>query len=226
MSEFLYPFLDSAERDADALLDDLARSASAKARESARLKATTVDRSGAQLDRIADDVAERLAAGGRIFSFGNGGSATDAAGLAALFTRPPAGRPLPARSLVADEAVLTALANDIGFDVVYARQLIAHGRPGDVAVGLSTSGGSRNVLAAFEEAARRGLLTIGIAGYDGGAFARCDALAHCVVVPSDSVHRIQEAQNAVVHALWSRIQHRMTRLSTSAQPAPDREVRT
>src|SRR5947209_6961984 len=121
MSSFLYPFLDSSERDADALLADLASSATAKARESAQLKATTLQRCGTQLDTVADEIAARLDSGGRIFAFGNGGSATDAAGLAALFTRPPrlldlaqAGpppQPLPARSLVADEAVLTALAN-------------------------------------------------------------------------------------------------------------------
>lgn len=218
---FLYPFLDSAERDVDPLLTDLARSAEAKAADSARLKALVLDRLGEQLDRVAEEVAERLRGGGRMFAFGNGGSATDAAGLAALFTRPPTGRPAPARSLVADEAVLTALANDIGFDVVYARQLIAHARAGDVAVGLSTSGNSTNVVAAFEEASRRGLLTVGIAGYEGGAFARSPAVAHCLVVPSDSVHRIQEAQNAVVYALWERVQARLL----SAQEALQQEVR-
>ena len=206
---FLYPFLDAAERDAGALLTDLARSAESKALESARLRRHTLEQVGPQLDEVADAVAERLRAGGRVFAFGNGGSATDAAGLAALLTRPPHGRPLPARSLVADEAVLTALANDIGFEAVFSRQLVAHARAGDVAVGLSTSGQSANVLAGFEEAARRGLLTVGVAGYDGGAFARCAALAHCVVVPSDSVHRIQEAQSAVVHALWQRVQARL-----------------
>jgi len=215
---FLYPFLDESERDADALLADLARSAAAKAEQSAQLKALVLDRSADQLDRVADEVTVRLRAGGRIFAFGNGSSATDAAGLAALFSRPPAGRPLPARSLVADEAVLTALANDIGFDVVYSRQLIAHGRAGDIAVGLSTSGNSANVVAAFEEAARRGLLTVGIAGYDGGAFARSPAVAHCIVVPSDSVHRIQEAQNRVVHALWQRIQSRLETAQQEVRP--------
>jgi D-sedoheptulose 7-phosphate isomerase len=206
---FLYPFLDAAEHDADALLADLAASASGKAQESARLRQRTLEQCAAQLDEVGEAVAARLRAGGRLFAFGNGGSATDAAGLAALFTRPPSGRPLPARSLVADEAVLTALANDIGFEAVYARQLIAHARAGDVAVGLSTSGQSANVLAAFEEAARRDVLTIGVAGYDGGAFARCRSLRHCLVVPSDSVHRIQEAQSAVVLALWQRVQERL-----------------
>ena len=85
--------------------------------------------------------------------------------------RPPAGRPLPARCLADDPAVLTALANDVGFELVFSRQLIAHAGPDDIALGISTSGNSRNLLAAFAEAARRGLLTLGLAGYDGGDMA-------------------------------------------------------
>jgi D-sedoheptulose 7-phosphate isomerase len=208
-SDFLYPFIEADERDAGALLVDLARSADEKADQSAALATATVDACDEQLDVVAAAIAERVLTGGRLFTFGNGGSATDAAGLAALFSRPPWGIPVPARSLVADEAVLTALSNDIGFDVVYARQLIAHARAGDVAVGLSTSGNSDNVLRAFEEGARRGLLTIGFAGYEGGAMATCAALDHCIVVRSDSVHRIQEAQAATGHALWARVQRRL-----------------
>lgn len=203
---FLYPMLDAEERDAEALLADLARSAEAKADQSSRLSLATLAEREAQLDEVAAAMAQRFAAGGRMFTFGNGGSATDAAGLAALFTRPPAGVPLPARSLVSDESVLTALANDIGFEVVFSRQLIAHAQPADIAVGLSTSGNSNNVIHAFEEARRRGLLTVGIAGYEGGAMAACEALEHCIVVHSDSVHRIQEAQSSVGYALWQRIQ--------------------
>jgi D-sedoheptulose 7-phosphate isomerase len=107
---------------------------------------------------------------------------------------------------VEDRAVLTALANDIGFDVVFSRQLIAHARAGDIAVGFSTSGDSRNVLRALDEASRRGLLTIGLAGYEGGGMAASEAVAHCLVVHSDSVHRIQEAQDALVLQLWSVVQ--------------------
>ncbi len=203
---FLYPMLDAEERDAEALLADLSRSAEAKAEQSSRLTAATLADREAQLDEVAAAMAARFAAGGRMFTFGNGGSATDAAGLAALFTRPPDGVPLPARSLVSDESVLTALANDIGFDVVFSRQLIAHARPGDIAVGMSTSGNSDNVIRAFEEARHRELLTVGLAGYEGGAMAACEALEHCIVVRSDSVHRIQEAQSSVGYALWQRVQ--------------------
>ena len=106
------------------------------------------------------------------------------------------------RLLEADLAVVTALANDVGFDVVFARQLGAFGRPGDIAVGMSTSGNSDNLVRAFEEASRRGLLTIGLAGYQGGKMAELDTIDYLFVVPSSSVHRIQEAQTTVYHVLW------------------------
>lgn len=206
----LYPFLDDdTVGPPEELLADLARSAQDKSQLSDRLRAQTVDRLADQLAEVAAEVADRVRSGGRLFAFGNGGSATDAAGLVALFSRPPQGRPVAARCLADDQAVLTALGNDLGFEHVYARQLQAFARAGDVAVGLSTSGQSRNVVAAFEQAARAGLLTVGLAGYDGGAFARCPTLAHCLVVPSESVHRVQEAQNALVYALWQGVQSRL-----------------
>ncbi len=203
---FLYPFLEAEERDATALLADLARSANAKSEQSMRLRTATLERCDAQLNEVAAVMSERFAAGGRMFTFGNGGSATDAAGLAMLFTRPPWGTSLPARSLVSDESILTALANDIGFDVVFSRQLIAHARAGDMAVGMSTSGNSENVIRAFEEARRRDLVTIGLAGYEGGAMGACPDLQHCIIVRADSVHRIQESQAATGYVLWQRVQ--------------------
>jgi D-sedoheptulose 7-phosphate isomerase len=138
--------------------------------------------------------------------FGNGGSSTDAASMAGLFATPPWGDPVPARALVDDSAVLTAIGNDVGFDLVFVRQLIAHGRRGDIAVGLSTSGNSRNVLHALGEADRMGMMTVGIAGYSGGELATDDRVHHCLVVDADSVHRIQETQAAVVFALWRGVQ--------------------
>ncbi len=213
---FLYPFLEAEERDSEALLADLARSANAKAEQSMRLRTATLERCEAQLDEVATVMAERFAAGGRMFTFGNGGSATDAAGLAVLFTRPPWGISLPARSLVSDESILTALANDIGFDVVFSRQLIAHAREGDMAVGLSTSGNSENVIRAFEEARRRDITTIGLAGYEGGAMGACPDLQHCIIVRADSVHRIQESQAATGYVLWERVQAALDRQATTA----------
>ena len=206
MTDFLYPFIEADERDAAGLLADLARSAEAKAAESARLRTATLDTAAPELDAAAAAMAGRFAAGGRLFAFGNGGSATDAASVVALFLRPPWGRPLPARSLAAETAVLTALGNDVGFDLVFSRQLIAHARAGDVAVGLSTSGNSENLLVAFAEARRRGLLTVGLAGYDGGRMAASPDVDHCLVVRADSVHRIQETQAALAAALWAGVQ--------------------
>jgi D-sedoheptulose 7-phosphate isomerase len=208
-TDFLYPFIEGDETDATSLLADLARSADEKSVQSDDLARSTLATTTEQLVRIAAAMAERFDAGAQLFTCGNGGSATDAAGVASLFARPPAGRPLPARSLVADEAVLTALANDVGFDVVFSRQLIAHARPGDIVVGFSTSGNSENVIRAFEEAAGRGLLTVGFAGYDGGQMAACDALQHLVVVRSDSVHRIQEAQSRTAYVLWEHVQEEL-----------------
>lgn len=208
MNSFLYPMLEASGGDVGTLLADLAHSAQSKAVESAQLRTTTLAERADDLDRVATVMASAFAGGAKLFCFGNGGSATDAAGLAALFVSPATGRPLPARSLVADIAVVTALANDVGVDVIFARQLLAHGRPGDIALGLSTSGGSANVLRAFAAARRHGLMTVGLAGYGGGAMASCPDLQHCLAVDAQSVHRTQEAQSAVAFALWQRVQER------------------
>ena len=156
-------------------------------------------------------MALRFAAGGRLFAFGNGGSATDAEAAAHRFLHPAHGRSLPARSLVSDPSVLTALGNDVGFELVFSRQLIAHARAEDIALGFSTSGGSPNVLRAFAEARSRDLLTVGTCGYDGGAMAASGDVQHCLVVRSDSVHRVQESQQALSFALWSAVQRVLER---------------
>ncbi|MEO7370372.1 MAG: SIS domain-containing protein, partial [Ilumatobacteraceae bacterium] len=153
---FLYPFIESDERDVDSLLLDLAMSAQSKVSASAELRRITLERSSAGIDDAARAMTQRFVRGGRLFAFGNGGSSTDAASLAALFIHPPSGSPLPARNLVDDSAILTALGNDVGFDLVFSRQLIAHATADDIAVGLSTSGNSRNLLQAFAEAAGLG----------------------------------------------------------------------
>ncbi len=206
-TDFLYPFIEGDETDADSLLADLARSAAGKWGQSEALRTETLERVAGELDGVASAMAERFAAGGRLFAFGNGGSATDADGVAQLYTSPPWGRTLPARSLVEDQAVLTALANDVGFENVFSRQIIAHGRSGDIAMGFSTSGNSENLLVAFAEARKREMLTVGLSGIDGGRMAVDDSVQHCLVVRSQSVHRVQEAQAALISALWSRVQH-------------------
>jgi D-sedoheptulose 7-phosphate isomerase len=206
---FLYPFIESEERDSSSLLATLATSAEAKIIESRALRADSLERCTDVLALTGAAMANRFLHGGRLFAFGNGGSATDAEGTVHLFRHPPSGHALAALSLVDDRAVLTALANDVGYELVFSRQIIAHARPGDIAVGFSTSGDSVNMLRAFEEAARRGLLTVGLCGYERAAMARSDAVHHCLVVPSESVHRIQEAQDGLMLELWWIVQRHL-----------------
>ena len=210
--ESLYPFLYSGTTDLDAVLEQVRQSTVAKAGEITELRRVIGARDGARLMACAADAAARFAAGGRLLAFGNGGSATDAQQLATTFLNPGGtdpsgtGRPLPALGLASDTSVVTALCNDIGVDVVFARQIAAFGRRDDIAVGLSTSGNSENLLRAFDEASRRGLLTVGLAGYEGGKMAELDSIDYLFVAPSSSVHRIQEAQTTVYHVLWELIQ--------------------
>lgn len=204
--ESLYPFLYGQREDPEAagaaVFAQLRSSTMEKAQEITALRRAVLARDGAQLAACAVRMVAAFAAGGRLFAFGNGGSSTDAADLASRFVDPgPEARPLPAYAL-ADPAVLTALANDVGFDVAFARQLAVHARPGDIAVGLSTSGNSPNLIAAFDRARELGMLVIGLSGSSGGAMAGLSSLDFHFVMPSDSVHRIQEAQTTVYHVLW------------------------
>src|SRR5450756_808926 len=226
-TSFLYPFIDAEERDSRTLLTELAASARAKAAESAALQQATLLASADQVAACGAAMAERFAAGGRLYAFGNGGSSTDCATFAALFANPPtdtrqdtagaaglrqsgpptAWRGLPALSLAADQAVVTALGNDVGFDLVFSRQIIAYASPHDIAVAFSTSGNSRDLMTALREARDRGLLTVGFAGYDGGEMASPEAVDYCFVVRSQSVHRIQESQALLGYQLWSATVH-------------------
>jgi D-sedoheptulose 7-phosphate isomerase len=223
---FLYPFIEAEERDAGSLLADLAASARSKARESAALQQATLAACADQLAACAEAMARRFVGGGRLYAFGNGGSATDCATFTSLFAQPPEARspeahalvaqsshaglngfrPLPAFNLAADQAVVTALGNDVGFDLVFSRQVIAHARAGDIAVAFSASGSSGDLLTALAEASRRGLLTVGFAGYDGGEMSRSHAVDYCFVVRSQSIHRIQESQALLGYRLWAAIQ--------------------
>ncbi len=232
---FLYPFIEAEERDAGSLLADLAASARSKARESAALQRATLAGCADQLAACAAAMARRFAGGGRLYAFGNGGSATDCATFTSLFAQPPEGQslqtqppeaqapgarapearlsgfqPLPAFNLAADQAVVTALGNDVGFDLVFSRQVIAHARAGDIAVAFSASGSSGDLMTALAEASRRGLLTVGFAGYDGGEMSRSDTVDYCFVVRSQSIHRIQESQALLGYRLWAAIQKALT----------------
>lgn len=194
---FLYPFLDDRSADPAALLADLSRSASAKWAESVELRRTALLEAEQELANAARAVARLVAAGGRVFALGNGGSATDADAFADRGARlmPE----VPVRSLATEASVLTAVANDIGVDAMFARPMAACAKAGDIVVAFSTSGGSTNVLAAVEWARRSGILTIGVVGYGGGALGA--VVNHCLAVRSQSVHRVQEAQTALSCAL-------------------------
>ena len=201
--ESLYPFLYSGTSNVEAVLEEVRRSTAEKAREIVELRNQTLEVLGDRIGECAEAMARAFASGGKLLAFGNGGSSTDAMDVASMFLSPSGGaRALPALALTSDIAVITALSNDVGFDVVYARQVAAFGREGDIAMGLSTSGNSDNIIRAFEEAGRRGLLTIGLAGYEGGKMAEVETIDYLFVVPSSSVHRIQEAQTTIYHVLW------------------------
>jgi D-sedoheptulose 7-phosphate isomerase len=215
--ESLYPFLYSGKTDVSGVLEQVRASTVAKANEILELRRAVRDADGGRLLACAREMAGRFAAGGRLLAFGNGGSATDAQQIVTTFLHPGGtARPLPALGLASDPAVLTALSNDVGVDVVFARQLAAFGGKADIAVGLSTSGNSENLLRAFDEASRRGMLTIGIAGYEGGKMAELDSIDYLFVAPSASVHRIQEAQTTMYHALWELCQR-----AIGPEPAAD-----
>ena len=199
-SAFLYPFLEPADVDLDVLCDDVAASVLLKAREIDDLRVRTIG-DGSAVAGAAEALRRSLAAGGKVLAFGNGGSATDAMDLVADLR--DAG--MRALDLTADTAILTALANDVGVEVLFQRQIIAHARAGDVALAFSTSGGSANIVAALAEARSRGLLTIAILGYDGGRIAAEHRADHVIVAPSEHVPRIQEAQATVYHLLCERV---------------------
>ena len=151
-------------------------------------------------------IVECFRRGGKLLAFGNGGSAADAQHLAAELIGRFAGdrEALPALALTVDSSVLTALGNDFGFELVFARQLDALGNPGDVAFGISTSGESPNVLAAFRSAHARGLRVVALTGCDGGAAGRA-ADIH-VNVPSESTARVQEVHRTLLHAMCELIE--------------------
>jgi D-sedoheptulose 7-phosphate isomerase len=201
-ASFLYPFLAEGETDLEAVVDDVRRSVVMKADEVGALREQTLTEGRDVLAAAAAALRDRFEAGGRLLALGNGGSATDAMDAVADFRRPPA--PWPPRralDLTEDAAILTAIANDIGVDAIFARQVIAHGREGDTLLALSTSGNSANVIAALAEARRRGIVSVAMVGYDGGRVAAEELADHVVVTRSEHIPRIQEAQASAYHVL-------------------------
>ena len=201
-SGFLYPFLDQRERQLDPILADVAQSVLAKAGETAALRAQTLGENGTALQDAGQTLRTCFDEGGQLLAFGNGGSATDAMDAVADFRSAAHGRkPRPALDLTEDPAIITAIANDVGIEPIFLRQVIAYGRPGDALLALSTSGNSANVIAALQEGRRRGLATVAMVGYDGGQIAEQGIADHVVVTRSEHIPRIQEAQATAYHAL-------------------------
>jgi D-sedoheptulose 7-phosphate isomerase len=201
-ASFLYPFLDGPGGDSSGVIDDVRRSVLMKAGEIAALREQTLTEGRDVLVEAAAAVRRAVDDGGAVLAFGNGGSATDAMDLVADLRAAPQGWPARrALDLTDDPAILTALANDVGAEVLFQRQIIAYGSAGDVAVALSTSGGSANIVAALAEARRRGLVTVAFVGYDGGRIAAEGLADHIVVSRSEHIPRIQEAQASAYHVL-------------------------
>jgi D-sedoheptulose 7-phosphate isomerase len=199
---FLYPFLGQEKQSTGALVADVAASIRMKVAEDTKLREQTALEQTAQIAATAVAIRDRLARGGKLILFGNGGSATDANDWALDCVFPPAGyHPVPAISLSLEPANITALANDVGTENIFLRQLIAHARPDDVAVAISTSGGSKNIIQALEEARKRKLLTVALLGYDGGEILRREIADFPLVVRSDYIPRIQEVQASIYHII-------------------------
>jgi len=201
-SGFLYPFLGQQKQETKDLATEVASSIRMKVSDDAKLRERVASEESEQIGNAAQAIHERLARGGKLMIFGNGGSATDANDWAIDCVMPPAGyRPVPAISLAMEPANITAVANDVGTEVIFLRQLVAQARAEDVAIGISTSGGSRNIIMALEEARKRGLLTVALLGYDGGEVLRRGLADFPVVVHSDYIPRIQEVQASIYHVM-------------------------
>jgi D-sedoheptulose 7-phosphate isomerase len=199
---FLYPFLGQEKQQTRDLESEVATSIGMKVHDDSKLRAQVASHQAEQIGNAALAIHERLAKGGKLILFGNGGSATDANDFTIDCVLPPSGyRPVRAISLSMEPANITAVANDVGTEVIFLRQLIAQARPEDIAIGISTSGGSRNIVMALEEARKRKLLTVALLGYDGGEIRRRQLADFPLVVQCDYIPRIQEVQASIYHII-------------------------
>ena len=200
----LYPFLHGEKKDSKAENVALLESVKQKAAHSVSVKQHFFADNSQNIVDAANAIAKVYLAKGRMLSMGNGGSSCDASHFAVEFQHPvTAGRPaLPAFNLVMDTAMLSAVGNDVGMKHIFVRQLEAHANEKDGLMGFSTSGNSENLLAAFQKAKDMGLITLGLAGGNGGEMASSGLVDHCLVVDTDSIHRVQEIHVATYHILW------------------------
>jgi D-sedoheptulose 7-phosphate isomerase len=201
-TEFLYPFLGKQKQETAAVVDDVAASIQMKVYDDKLLRTRLAREESEAMAGAALDMHSRLQNGGKLILLGNGGSATDANDWAIDCVMPPAGyHPIPAISLAMEPAVITAMANDVGIEVIFLRQMLAQAQPNDVIIAISTSGGSRNVVAAMEEARKHNLMTVALLGNDGGEIYRRGLANHPIIVRSDYIPRIQEVQASAYHVL-------------------------
>ena len=224
-SRGFYPFLHEGRRTAGDLMEELRFSLLEKARESAEVKTAFFEANGEEILAASLALARAFRRGNRLLVCGNGGSATDAQHVAVEFMHPiTVGRvALPAICLANDLAMVTAVANDVGVEHVFSRQVIALGREGDALLCISTSGNSENLVRAFETARRMKLETIGFAGGDGGRMAemkRDGRIDHCLTVPATSIHRVQESHVALYHVIWDMV-HSMLQHGSLVDEGPD-----
>jgi D-sedoheptulose 7-phosphate isomerase len=205
-SQVFYPFLHEQKKAPRELIAGLRFSLLEKARESAQVKTSFFEESQNLILKASLTLARAFHNDHRLLVCGNGGSATDAQHVAVEFMHPitVGRRALPAFCLTNDMAMVTAVANDVGFDAVFVRQIIALGKAGDVLLAISTSGNSTNLLRAFETARSLKIVTMAFSGNDGGEMARSTRglVDFCFTVPTSSVHRIQETHVALYHVLW------------------------
>ena len=200
----LYPFLQSEKQDPARFEQELLDSTLKKSQDSLQVLQGFFSKNAQQVVRAAQAIAVVFRNHGRLLTMGNGGSSCDAAHIAVEFLHPvTTGRSsLPAINLVSDQAMMTAVGNDVGFDHIFVRQVIAHGKPEDGLIGASTSGNSENLLEAFMKAKDMGMATIGLTGGTGGLMAKATSIDHCLIVETDSIHRIQECHVLIYHILW------------------------
>jgi D-sedoheptulose 7-phosphate isomerase len=199
---FLYPFLGKEKQETLDVVAEVAASIQMKVHDDALLRAQVAKEEAEIIGSAAMAIRERIDRGGTLIIFGNGGSATDANDWAIDCIMPPAGyEPIPAVSLSMEPANISAIANDVGTELIFQRQLIAQARPNDVAIGISTSGGSKNIVMALEEARKRNLLTVALLGYDGGEVLRRGLADFPLIVRSDYIPRIQEVQASIYHLI-------------------------
>jgi D-sedoheptulose 7-phosphate isomerase len=204
---FLYPFLGKEKQETPDMVAEVAASIRMKVRDDALLREQVAREESEKIGNAAMAIRERVDRGGKLIIFGNGGSATDANDWALDCILPPAGcQAIPAVSLSMEPANISAIANDVGTELIFQRQLIAQARPNDVAIAISTSGGSKNIVVALEEARKRELLTVALLGYDGGEVARRGLADFPLIVRSDYIPRIQEVQASIYHSICETIQ--------------------